>query len=829
LFSNNKENAKVKIYAPLTDKNNILEKFTLLYAHYLTGYFNMNTSYPLRLFYLILLLLTASFPIQAQLTIGQWREHLSYKKGIAITQSEDKIYYASESGMFQLNKSDYSIDRLSKITGLSDVDVTTIRYQVDYKTLVIAYKNANIDLLINNHSIYNISDIKRKIINAKKTINHIYFRDRFAYLSCGFGIVVLDLSKKEITDTYYLGTNNSYLNVRALTSDNNYFYAATDKGVLQAPLQGVNLANFNSWKKLQGIPDGIYNAIACLDGKIFTNRSQKLSPTNPSNQSDTIYCFENNTWSKPIPDKVYFNNAARTMEVNNNQLIIAFVDALDFYSSTGTLLQRLVGSLTKPAVIKQPMQGIIDSQNATYFWMADHESGLVKNKGVWSGTTNYFPDGPSTSNAFSLLAENDNLWVTQGSRSDIWIGVYLRAEAYQFSNESWSKFTRDEMTGLDSLRDLVSIAIDPSDRDHLFMSTLGQGVVEMKNGKQLNLLNETNSALQSRGDATFHWVGSFSMAYDKDENLWMTNCYAQKPLVVRKKDGTWQNFGFAGLITTPTIGQLVITKSNQKWMQLPRGGGIAVYDHNNTWATADDKVKILNVGAGKGNLPSNEVTCLAEDKNGEIWVGTDKGIAVFYCADRIFSSACDAQRIFIQQDGHTQYLLETETIKNIVVDGANRKWIGTQNSGVYLMSADGTTEIHHFTEDNSPLLSNEIKSIAVNAKTGEVFFATGKGIISYKSDAIEASEDYSNSYAFPNPVKPGYEGPIAITGLVENATVKITDVSGALVYETKALGGQAIWYGKNFKGEKSASGVYMVFCSNEDGSRNFATKILLVK
>ena len=240
-------------------------------------------------------------------------------------------------------------------------------------------------------------------------------------------------------------------------------------------------------------------------------------------------------------------------------------------------------------------------------------------------------------------------------------------------------------------------------------------------------------------------------------------------------------------------------------------------------------MKKLTTVKGKGNLPSNEIQCIAEDHDGEIWIGTDKGIAVFYCSDQVLTaSGCDAQQIFIEQDGHTQILLETELVTAIAVDGANRKWIGTQNSGVYLMSADGTKQIQHFTVDNSPLLSNEINSIAINPKTGEIYFGTVQGIISYRNDATEGLEDYTNVYVFPNPVKPGYEGPIAITGLITNADVKITDINGTLVYQTKALGGQAIWYGKNFKGEKSHSGVYLVFCSNEDGSKTFITKILLV-
>ena len=374
------------------------------------------------------------------------------------------------------------------------------------------------------------------------------------------------------------------------------------------------------------------------------------------------------------------------------------------------------------------------------------------------------------------------------------------------------------------------ITIDPANKEHVYLGSLGAGIIELNNGSLTKLWNETNSPLQSRCDAPVHWVGSFGMSFDEEGNLWVTNAYSTSPLVVRKTDGSWQNFFSTS--TCPALGSVMVSKNNYKWMIIPRGAGLMVFDNNGTWSTGDDKalqIILSDTSYGFPSLATTDILCIAEDKDGEIWMGTDKGIAVFFCADQIFSgSGCDAQQIFIEQDGHTQILLETEVVTSIVIDGANRKWIGTQNSGAYLMSEDGTTEVKHFTAENSPLLSNEIRSIAINPKTGEVFFGTSEGIISYRNDATEGLEDFTDVYVFPNPIRPGYEGPIAITGLVENADVKITDISGSLVYHTKALGGQAIWYGKNFNGEKASSGVYMVFCANEDGSKTYIAKILVV-
>lgn len=757
----------------------------------------------------------------AQLAIGQWRDHLSYKKGISVTQSNDFVYCATESGIFQLEKYDYSIDRLSKISGLSDVDVSTLRYNDDTQTLVIAYGNANIDLIKDN-KIYNISDIKRKIITANKTIRNIHFRNELAYLSCGFGIVVLDVNKKEIKDTYYIGINSGYIDIRDITSDAEYLYAATDSGVYRASWNSPNLADFNSWQKLTGIPNGIYNTIISFDNKIYTNLSQPALPWG----NDTIYVYDGSQWNNFLkPDSGFF--AVRKFEAGYNKLLIASAAGTDIFDAALAWKGRIN---TYSDV--DPYQSIFDNNTSDVIWIADHNNGLVKNFTIWN-TNVFYPNGPNTSEVYSMAMSNEDLWVARGDQSANWIGTWKEAEAYKFSNETWSSITKQNIPALDSMRDIVSVAIDPANKEHVFLGTLGQGLVELNNGSLSNIFDETNTGpngLKPREDvANSTWVGIFGMTYDQNGNLWISDSYANNPLVVYKSDGSWQNFSFSGLVTNPPMGQIIVNQYNQKWILLPRGGGILVFDENGTWATGDDNKKRLFSGAGNGNLPSSEAVCLAEDHDGEIWVGTDKGIAVFYCPDQVFSSSgCDAQQIFIEQDGHTQILLETEVVTSIAVDGANRKWIGTQNSGIYLMSEDGTTQLQHFTKDNSPLLSDEIRSIVINPKTGEVFFGTAAGIISYRNDATQGFTDYTDVYVFPNPVQPGYEGPIAITGLIENANVKITDISGTLVYQTKALGGQAIWYGKNFKGEQSHSGVYLVFCSNDDGSKNYIAKILKV-
>ena len=245
---------------------------------------------------------------------------------------------------------------------------------------------------------------------------------------------------------------------------------------------------------------------------------------------------------------------------------------------------------------------------------------------------------------------------------------------------------------------------------------------------------------------------------------------------------------------------------------------------------SDDSFVFLNEEEGKGGLPVRDVLSMEEDLDGEVWVGTYQGIAVFYNQDCLFTGeACDAEQILISQDGNTQILLETEAVTAIEIDGGNRKWVGTQNSGVFLFSPDGIETIAHFTEENSPLLSNNIFDISINHATGEVFFATEKGIVSLMGDAANFEVEMENVRVFPNPVRPDFTGVIAIDGLAFDTDVKITDVAGNLVYETTSEGGRATWDGRKSDGTYAVNGMYLVFAGNADTRNAEVARIAILR
>lgn len=773
---------------------------------------------------LFITLLSGPSLVLAQVGIGQWRDHLPYKQTIAIAEGPTKVFVASESAIYEHGKDDGLVLRISKVNGLSDIGVSTLGLNSYNNILVVGYKNGNLDVM-DKDAFYNVSDIKRSTIGGNKKINSIYFNAQYAYIACGFGIIYFDTEKKEIKDTYYIGYNGGRINVRDVNIYNNNIYAASDSGLYMASVNAPNLADFNSWSRVTSLPLAIYNTLCKFNGNLYANLSVNLS--NPLlNTQDTIYSYDGTTWSYFPPGHTGF--MVHKISAANGKMAVAYSGTFKLFNTSLTVTEQ-IGPFQTGYFI-DPRAVIVGT--GSDIWVADHLFGMMKFGCQGWCHSRIVPDGPETANAYVIDIREGKVWVAPGQRSDLWVGQYNNDGVFYNKDEIWGYYNSSNTTLLNPVRDVVSVTINPTNTDQVYAGTIGSGILEFNASGLAAIWDETNSSLQVRGDApTSGSVIVFGSRYDKDGNLWVSNSLAPNPLSVRKADGSWQafNFGSLGLVYVGNITVTQNSSSAQKWMVLPRGNGILVFNENGTWTTTDDSYRKLGFAAGQGAIPGGEVYCIAEDQDGEIWVGSDKGVSVFYSPDNIFSTnASDAQQILLEQDGHTQILLETEEVTAIAVDGANRKWIGTLGAGVFLMSADGTQEILHFDETNSPLLSNNITSISINGESGEVYFGTASGIISYRSTATEGLDEFTDVYAYPNPVRPGYSGPIAIKGLVKDCDVKITDITGTLIYQTKALGGQAVWNGTNFNGDRAHSGVYLVFCSNDDGSKTYVTKICLV-
>ncbi len=743
------------------------------------------------------------------ISLGSWREYLPYLHGRLTSDGGNRVFCATDEGLFSYSKDENSVQRLSRLNGLNDFGINTITYNTSRKVLIIGYSNANIDLLFDDNRVLNLSDIKRKNVPGNKTINSILISGKYAFLACGFGIVILDLDKNEVKDTYFIGANGASINVYQVSIDNNFIYAATEDGIYRGGINDPNLSNYTNWTKiLNDTGDkGDFTSIVNFNNIQIVNYSRRSS-------TDTIMAYDGN-WGVSTGGIVNANRN-NSFIVSNNELIITNDNSINIYNSTFNLIRTIDGSLVPNPTIKFAFK---DDENI--IWAADNKKGLLK---ISSNTySSIIPDGPNSTQFSMMRSVGGKLWAAHGPRNGGWFNQYDYKGFSSYENSDWvtiDNLTDPQLFNTYNMYDIMGLAVDNTDKNHLFLSSGGGGLMEYKDGAVVKLYRETNSTLKVQfgnpGQVKVHGI-----AYDGEGNLWCANAGVNTVLNVLKNDGTWKNFNLAGLVNSSSkAGDLIIDNNGIKWVILFEniGGkeGILAYDDRYTIDdVSDDQSDIVEFG-------TNRVRTMTLDLDGVIWVGTEKGIYLIY------PPSTTAQQILIKQDNTYQYLLETDIVTAIAVDAANQKWVGTENGGVFLFSADGQTEINHFTIDNSPIFSNNISSININGKTGEVYIGTDKGLISYQGTAIEGGPGCTDLLVYPNPVRKEYTGPIAIKGVVPNGIIKITDVVGNLVYQAKSSGAQAIWNGTNLNGERVQSGVYIVFSSDAAGTSSCLTKLTVI-
>lgn len=757
----------------------------------------------------------------SQVKVGQWVDHLSYNNANGVAKVGDMVYVSNGSGLATYNVSDNEVKKLTKIEGLSDVGVFLLRRNPSNDNLLVIYNNTNIDVIKPDGSIINVSDIKRKIITGNKTINDVYFLGSLAYLSCGFGIVVFDTDKLEIKDTYYLGNGITNIEVYQVAKNDSAFFAATPQGIYYGN-KNKNLSNFQNWLPLNtGLPSGPYNSIVNFNGVIITNYSEKLKSNN--SLRDTLYNYTSSGWVKY---SINFNyTGAENKKILDftykNRLLIIDQYGLGIFTPQGNRISYLSNYGFDIAAIND---GFYENDNL--LWIADRNYGLIK-----SGTTNWSTNEPISINGPKNSYSNDldiidgTLMVAPVNLGPTFASQYRYIKPNIYKDNDWTNFPS---TLSDTIRDINCVAIDPNDKNHYVFGCMDHGVVEMKNNQYKNYGSATPSLISSNAG---YGIFVSAVSFDNNSNIWMGLQLGKKAVnVLKKGSSNWVSLNFEQFIIQQAISKIIVDKNSQAWIVVPRNNGLIVYkDGNGLSQPSSANTKYLSTAVGNGLLPSLDIHSVCEDKDGQIWVGTAKGVSVFYNPENIFTSSnWDSQQILIDQDGQTKILLENDVIKAIAIDGVNRKWIGTESSGVYCLSSDGQKEIYHFTKDNSPLYSNLIRDIVTDETSGDVFIATDEGVQSYRTSIIRGFEEYTDVHAYPNPVRPGYSGSVSIIGLIDESEVKITDVSGNLVWSTKSQGGQVEWDMKSFSGTKVASGVYIIYCSTASGDKSATTKLLIV-
>jgi hypothetical protein len=760
--------------------------------------------------------------------IGQWRDHLPYSSSNDVVHAGTKVYCSNTAAVFYVDLEDNSLNKLSKVNGLAETGINVMGFDPSTSILVIGYNSGNVDLIhTQSNEITNLSDIKRSNIVGDKSIYGVYCVNGKSYLSTGFGIVQLDLTRKEVKETYYLAAGGASVKVNGITIMSDTIFAATEKGIFRAWANHPFLADYNNWTQDLAFPSTVVNKdfsnIADFNGQVFAVYDSPLF------ERDTTYRYSPGSgWTEFVFPA---GRDVQGISVTADRIIFAMNYNVFAFDLTLAPVMNIFAYVNGGP---QPAHAVFGNN---YYWIADKAKGLVRAIDPWSNTSIY-PGGPYSTGAWQIAVSEGDLWIAPGTVfGSAWLNSYNGDLVSGRNDETW--YTKENITntsglGIDSLFDIVTIAIDPNNENHVYAGSMSfDGVIEILDNQIVGVFDETNSSLLPWSSRP-GYCGIAQVTFDTDGNLWVLNTFVSQPVSMRATDGSWTRFVMPSYMQGIVYKDFIIGReTGYKWVALPTGsatGGLFVWDDKGTFTDqADDEYFLYSTGAGSGNLPSADVLSIAEDLDGEIWVGTSTGIAVIYTQESVFSGGnFDAQQILIYQDGNYQHLLETEAITSIAVDGANRKWIGTDGSGVYLMSEDGTEQLYHFTRENSPLLSNQIYDIAIDHLTGEVYFATFDGIVSFRGTATIEKQPFETAYAFPNPVQSGYEGPIAIKGLDRDSEVRITDIAGNLVYATKSEGGQAIWYGMNLKGERVATGIYTVLCNSESGKSTIVAKILFI-
>lgn len=716
------------------------------------------------MFFRLLLLSICLLPARAysQLTpIGHWREHLPWRQAVALAAAPDRLYCATPYGVFAVAFSDNALSRYSKVNGLHDAGVAAIGCHPGSQTLVIAYNNGNLDLL-HSENIINIPDFKLSSAGSDKRTRHISFDGPYAYLCTPVGILVLNLDKREIADTWRIGA------ITALAQNGAYFYAAATTGVLRAPKQGRNLADPASWEAVPAW--GNPRTLLALNNRLLAL------------QGDTVYALEDagrSTW---------FANGTPVRDMNASGASL-------FVHQPGQVLQLSASGALENTLQSPSPSAVATAAQAT--WVADAESGLLRFGN--GGMVNFTPNSPYGIVSGEMVVHNGALWAAAGSVTAGWQPTGNTDGLFRFDNEEWQRVA--------ALRDIITLS--PAGND-MYAGAFGEGLLAV----------QANTVIKPGGDSLVS-----GLATDPEGRLWVTTFGAVNNLHMRQPDNSWLHFSIPIFHTANAVSQVLVDDGGQKWIVSPRSNGVFVFNHGvSPEGTADDTWKLYQPGAGQGNLPSPDVRCIAKDRDGYIWIGTAKGIAVVQCP----ATFCDAFWPILKEDNFAGYLFQNEQVKTIAVDGANRKWVGTQN-GAWLVAPDGGKILMHVNTGNSPLPSDVVHRITVHPATGEVFFATAAGLLSWRGTATEGTATQQNEVlVFPNPVPQGYEGTIAICGLVQNAVVKITDTAGRLVFQTRAHGGQAVWNGRDYTGRRPQSGVYLVFASDDSGQEKIVTKLVFI-
>jgi hypothetical protein len=767
------------------------------------------------IFTFIFLLLFFGLFAQSDIPIGVWKSHLAYKEGIWVAQSDQSVFYAAAKGLMILSKEDNSVRFLSREDGLSDVSISKIFFDPFNSQLIIFYDDSNIDILSDGDEITNISSIKdnRTVIGSKKVNDFHVINENLAYLATDFGILSFNLKRREFVNTTF-----TPFAINAIGFLNNQIYAASDNGIFFLSVSDLNPADFGRWQKVSGIAGLPQNykvdVFEVFNGKLYFTVDNVLFSGNNEIGFTEIYQplngFDINFLSASDKNIIIGNR-----DFGNNR------SKIDYINASGDLKTGIDNCTGRLTYAVEDTDGKI--------WFADEWSPIKYSENIEWGCQRFEYNSPLGNRTGEINFKGKKVFIAGGGATEDYQNPTGSFGFYVYEDKIWTNYQIENLPAI-GIYDIpyIQTVVPHPKNDDVYIGSYWNGMLKWNsedNSTEHFNKDNTNRIFLPRVGDTLRTRVPFMM-FDNKDNLWITNFGAPRPLVVMTKDGQWQNFSMSG---NNNLAKMTIDKNQNKWFSVQGvGNGLLVFNEgSDIFDTSDDKIRYIT--SANSEIKANRVHTVFSDLNGSVWVGTSEGPVIFDCADP-FNNNCTGATRKVIEDGIPAILLKTEEILSIVADGANRKWLGTRN-GIFVLSPSGDTLITKYDTKNSPLLDNVVRYMAFNGETGEMWISSNNGIQSLRTTTTTGGRVHGDVYVFPNPVRPEYQGIIAINGLVRDANVKITDMNGRLVHETIADGGQAIWDAKDYTGKRVASGVYLVFSSSQEVSNDpetLVTKILVM-
>lgn len=752
----------------------------------------------------ILFILYPLFTLAQDVSTG-WEAHFSYAHIVDLIIKDNLIYAASENAIFTYDIHTGQIETFSTVNGLKGESITSFGYSEANNMLLIGYEDGLLQLVeLNEIKVRTFVDIveKHSIQANKKQINHIRMEGNFAYISTDYGISVFNMSRQEFGDTYYIGYLGSQLEVNQTAVFNGYIYAATPGGIKRALASNPNLIDSNNWYTRQA---GNYKAVQVIGESLYAWKEDREIQRLENDNFTTIYLHN----SDIIDLRATKTNVVLTTLTNVYAYNPAFNLESEIYIGQEN---RNLGAYYTVGMAEDGM-----------FFIGTNTLGILHNGFSGGSSLQIVPDGPLHNDVFSVDAYNQEVWVAYG---DVTAGY----NPYPLKNRGISKLQEAYWTNIPfqeifDANDLVKVRINKKHPEEVYFTSYQKGLLKVVNEVPTKLFNQTNSPLTiGKGSASFG-IRLYGLDFDNQENLWFVQTGVRHGLIRLNPEGGMSKIDLEGIIPYDrelSLTDLVVTKEGNVFFGTAHNGVIG-------YNPQTKKFNQIRQGTN-GGLTGGYNRALAIDLQDRLWIGTARGLRVLQNTTNFFNISNPTARQIIIMDGDVpQELLFEIPINAITVDGSNNKWIATSTSGAFYVSSTGQETIHHFTKENSPLPSNDVQDIAVDPESGKVYFATTRGLMSFQGTATAARNDLSGLHAFPNPVRPEYNGMVTVSGLMTNTNVKITDLEGNLVFETTSQGGTVQWDTRAFGKHKVASGVYFVMANANDGSTTKVAKIMIIR